>query len=32
LEALALAKDCARLTVDEVAEWSVLYAKEVIEP
>lgn len=32
LEALALAEDCGRLTVDEVAEWSVLYAKEVIEP
>lgn len=32
LEALALADSCAHITVDEVAEWSVLYAKAVPEP
>jgi hypothetical protein len=32
LEALDLAESCAQLTTDEVAEWSVLYSKDVAEP
>lgn len=31
IEALELAEACAEITTDEVAEWSVLYAKEVVE-
>ena len=31
-EALDLAEDVARITIDEVAEWSVLYAKDIVEP
>lgn len=31
LEALDLAESCAQAAVDDVAEWSVLYAKELLE-
>lgn len=30
--ALKLAEDTARITLDEVAEWSAIYAKELVEP
>jgi hypothetical protein len=30
--ALKLAEDTARITLDEVAEWSAIYAKEFVEP
>ena len=30
--ALRLGEDVARITLDEVAEWSALYAKELVEP
>jgi len=32
IDVLHLAEDCAKLTLDEVAEWSFVYAKEIIEP
>jgi hypothetical protein len=31
-ETLALAESCARITINEVADWSVLYSKNVVEP
>jgi len=31
LDALRLAEDVARLTLDEVAEWSAIYGKEFVE-
>ncbi len=31
-EAMALAEQCGRVAVDEVAEWSVLYSKKLVEP
>ena len=32
LDALRLAEDVTRLTIDEVAEWSAIYGKDFIEP
>ena len=32
MDVLHLAEDCATLTVDEVAEWSFVYAKEIVAP
>jgi hypothetical protein len=32
VDALRLGEDVARITLDEVAEWSALYAKELVEP
>jgi len=32
VDALRLGEDVARVTLDEVAEWSALYAKELVEP
>ena len=32
LEAIELAESCAQIATDEVAEWSVLYSKELLEP
>jgi hypothetical protein len=32
VDALRLGEDIARVTLDEVADWSALYAKELVEP
>ena len=32
VDVLNLAEDCAQLTLDEVVEWSFVYAKEIVEP
>ena len=32
MDVLHLAEECTKLTLDEAAEWSFVYAKEIIEP
>ena len=32
IDAMRLAQQCARVMLDEVADWSALYAKELMKP